>query len=284
MTHPATCADIPAGDVELPDTSELTVDSLARLLMAIRAGFTPLDPAASPEQLLDEVVHLATRLMPGAKDASIAFASDAGLQTVAAAGSTAVAADDIQRVLAYGPCRQVLTEQRTLRIADLLAEPRWAEFGARAAELGVRAVLACPLPLPRKRSGVLSVYASEPAAFDAAAELVIPVFAARAAIAAAYADTVTNLYRAIESRQVISQAVGILMERHRISPKQAFDTLVAASQRSNLKVRQLALRVNETGEEPSTAAHQMLTRWPRPTPPKRPSTERQCCNGEGIAR
>ena len=272
MTHPATCADIPAGYVELPDTSELTVDALARLLTAIRAGLTHLDPAASPEQLLDEVVHLATRLMPGAKDASIAFASDAGLQTVAAAGSTAVAADDIQRVLGYGPSRQVLTE------------PHWAEFGARAAELGVRAVLACPLPLPRKRSGVLSVYASEPAAFDAAAELVIPVFAARAAIAAAYADTVTNLYRAIESRQVISQAVGILMERHRISPKQAFDTLVTASQRSNLKVRQLALRVNETGEEPSTAAHQMLTRWPRPTPPKRPPTERPCRNGEGIAR
>jgi len=108
--------------------------------------------------------------------------------------------------------------------------------------------------MPRKRRGVLSVYAGHPAAFDAAAELVIPVFAARAAIAAAYADKVTHMHRAIESRQVIGQAVGILMERHRLSPQQAFDNMVTTSQQSHIKLRELALRINETGEEPSAAA------------------------------
>ena len=115
-------------------------------------------------------------------------------------------------------------------------------------------MLACPLPMPRKRRGVLNIYAGHPAAFDAAAELVIPVFAARAAIAAAYADKVTHLHRAIESRQVIGQAVGILMERHRLSPQQAFDNMVTISQQSHIKLRELALRINETGEEPSAAA------------------------------
>ena len=100
----------------------------------------------------------------------------------------------------------------------------------------------------------MSVYAGHPAAFDAAAELVIPVFAARAAITAAYADKVTHLHRAIESRQVIGQAVGILMERHRLSPQQAFDTMVTTSQQSHIKLRELAPRINETGEEPSAAA------------------------------
>ncbi len=108
--------------------------------------------------------------------------------------------------------------------------------------------------MPRKRAGVLSLYSAQPAAFDAAAELVVPVFAARAAIAVAYADKVTNLHRAIESRQVIGQATGILMERHRLSPKQAFDTMVTASQESHLKLREVALRINETGEEPNSAA------------------------------
>ncbi len=64
----------------------------------------------------------------------------------------------------------------------------------------------------------------------------------------------TNLHRAIESRQVIGQATGILMERHRLSPKQAFDTMVTASQESHLKLREVALRINETGEEPRSAA------------------------------
>jgi AmiR/NasT family two-component response regulator len=98
------------------------------------------------------------------------------------------------------------------------------------------------------------------------------VFAARAAIAAAYADKVTNLHRAIESRQVIDQATGI-MERRRISPKQAFDTMVTASQQSHLKLRELALRINETGEEPAAAAHRETRSQPPPQPGRRPSRE-----------
>jgi GAF domain-containing protein len=252
---PHGCSEsITAGSTEPSDTSELTVDTIVRLLTRVRTALMDVDPDASPEQLLDEVLHAVTQLLPGAEDASIAFDSDGELQTVAAAGDTALAADDIQRALGDGPSRQVLTERRTLRIADLLTDPRWPKFGPLAAEVGVRAALACPLPMPRKRLGVLSVYAGHPAAFDAAAELVIPVFAARAAIAAAYADKVTNLRRAIETRQVIGQAVGILMERHRLSPKQAFDAMVTTSQQSHIKLRELALRINETGEEPSAAA------------------------------
>lgn len=69
------------------------------------------------------------------------------------------------------------------------------------------------------------MYASRPAAFDAAAELVVPVFAARAAIAIAHAEKVADLKRGMASRQVIGEAVGILMERHRLSAQQALDTL-----------------------------------------------------------
>lgn len=243
-----------AGDAQTIDMSELTVESIVRLLTRVRAALTDLDRDATPAQLLDEVAHVAAVLVPGAEHASIALASDGELHTVAASGDAALAADDIQRALGDSPSQQVVTEQRTLRIADLLTDPRWAELGARVAEEGVRALLACPLPMPRKGLGVMSVYASRPGAFDAAAELVIPVFAARAAIAAAYADTVTNLRRAIESRQIIGQAVGIVMERHRLTPKQAFATLVKASQEQHMKLREVAARVNETGEEPDAAA------------------------------
>jgi GAF domain-containing protein len=243
-----------AHNAELPDAGELTVDSLVQLLTRARAALTDLDQRATPDEMLDQILHVATRLVLGAEDAGIALAVDGELQTVAAVGDAALAADDIQRALGQGPTHDVLTEQRPLRIPDLSTDPRWVELGPLAAEVGVRAVLACPLPMPRKGLGVLSVYSSRPAAFDAAAELVLPVFAARSAIAVAYADTVTNLHRAIESRQVIGQAVGILMERHRLSPKQAFDRLVTASQHSHVKLRDLAGRISETGEEPSAAA------------------------------
>ena len=240
---------------EPSDRDELTVESIVHLLTLVRADLAAeLDRDATPEQLLEQVLQVATRLMPGAEDAGIALVSEGEVRTIVAAGDAAVAAGDIERAMGHGPSHHVIAERSTLRIDDLMADPRWTEFGIRAAEVGVRAVLACPLPMPRKKPGVLSLYASEPDAFDAAGELVVPVFAARAAIAAAYADKLANLHRAIESRQVIGQAVGILMERHRLSPKQAFDSMVTVSQESHMKLRELALRITESGEEPLAAA------------------------------
>ncbi len=62
-----------------------------------------------------------------------------------------------------------------------------------------------------------------------------------------------HLERAIDAHRDIGQAIGILVERHRITPEQAFDRLRRASQDRNLKLRQLATRIVETGSEPDTA-------------------------------
>ena len=67
------------------------------------------------------------------------------------------------------------------------------------------------------------------------------------------ADRETNLAAAITSHQQVGQAVGILVERHRITPGQAFDTLKKTSQRRNLKLRELATRIVETGADPEQA-------------------------------
>jgi transcriptional regulator with GAF, ATPase, and Fis domain len=255
VSIPAVPESVSRAVLEPVETDGMTVESIVRLLTLARADLADaLDEDAPPEQLLDHVVQVAVRMVPGTDDAGIALVSDTGLETVAAAGDVAVAADDVQRAIGAGPADAVIAEGSVLRIADLAADERWDQFGAMAADLGVRALLACPLPMPRQRAGVLTLYSARVGAFDAAAELVVPVFAARAAIAAAYAEKVTHLERAVRSRQVIGQAVGILMERHRLSAKQAFATLVTASQESHLKLREVAQRVTETGEEPSTAA------------------------------
>ena len=89
-----------------------------------------------------------------------------------------------------------------------------------------------------------------PGAFTAIAELIAPVFAARASIALAHADEVHHLQRAIETRQTIGQALGILVERHHLTPDQAFELLVDASKTSHIKLRDLAARISVTGEDP----------------------------------
>ena len=67
------------------------------------------------------------------------------------------------------------------------------------------------------------------------------------------ADRQANLERAIESHRAIGQAVGILVERHRVTPGQAFQQLRHASQDRNIRLRELAQRVIETGLDPDSA-------------------------------
>jgi len=62
-----------------------------------------------------------------------------------------------------------------------------------------------------------------------------------------------QLRAAIRSHEVVGQAVGILLERHRLTPAEAFQRLRAASQNRNIKLIEIARRVIETGVEPDVA-------------------------------
>ena len=63
---------------------------------------------------------------------------------------------------------------------------------------------------------------------------------------------IENLHSALGSREIIGQAQGILMERERISADQAFDVLRRASQYLNIKLREVAQTLVDTGERPDT--------------------------------
>ncbi|HEY9497341.1 MAG TPA: ATP-binding protein [Intrasporangium sp.] len=75
----------------------------------------------------------------------------------------------------------------------------------------------------------------------------------RVVAANTFADRETHMARAIESHRLIGQAIGILIERHRVTPAEAFTMLKKASQDRNIKLREIAARVIETGAEPDDA-------------------------------
>lgn len=64
---------------------------------------------------------------------------------------------------------------------------------------------------------------------------------------------VTNLEYALKTSRTIGMAMGILIERHKLSPELAFEMLRLASQHGNRKLRDLALDLVYTGE---------LSAWP----------------------
>lgn len=89
-----------------------------------------------------------------------------------------------------------------------------------------------------------------------AADLLAVGFAAavqRLSVEQETSDRVANLRVAVESHRLVGQATGILVERHHILPAVAFERLRRASQRRNVKVRDLARLVIETGLEPEEA-------------------------------
>ena len=59
-----------------------------------------------------------------------------------------------------------------------------------------------------------------------------------------------QLKEAVASHRAVGQAVGILVERHKLLPEEALARLRKASQDKNLRMRDLAERILQTGEEP----------------------------------
>ena len=59
-----------------------------------------------------------------------------------------------------------------------------------------------------------------------------------------------KLQKALDSRAVIDQAKGILMERHKLTAEQAFQVLTWSSMQTNRKVRDIADQLVMTGKLP----------------------------------
>lgn len=70
---------------------------------------------------------------------------------------------------------------------------------------------------------------------------------AHATVAYAGVRQHAGLIRSVATRQLIGQAQGILMERHKFTDQQAFALLVQASRPRNVKLRELAEQLVRSG-------------------------------------
>ena len=116
-----------------------------------------------------------------------------------------------------------------------------------AEELDVRSVLCLTLGADHPL-GVLTIYSSKAAAFTREAARLAHILAAVATVALPAVQRQHHLARARSTRDVIGQAKGIVMERHKISAEQAFMLLSRASSVTNTKLGRLARHVADTGE------------------------------------
>jgi GAF domain-containing protein len=229
---------------------ESTTMSAADAVRLVADLAADLVDTPSLQELLERALNLATDIVPGCEQAGISLLQNRVVQTPASYGTLAEICDRLQEQLGDGPCVTALLEADIIRVEDIRLDTRWPEFAVGAARAGVRSMLACRLATQRDKLGALNLYSTEPGAFTEESEAMAAGYAAHVSLALSALDREANLRRALESREVIGQAMGILMERHRITASQAFDVMVHASQRSNVKLRVIADELVRTGSLP----------------------------------
>jgi GAF domain-containing protein len=203
-------------------------------------------------EVLTEVTRLAGQGIPGAEASSITLIRNDRPFTVAHFGEMSLAADELQYEHGAGPCVDAGRGGVLLRVDDMRTEQRWPAYVSHLLETTqVRSSLSVPLPYQGSSIGALNNYSTVPGAFAhpeslrAALEVaeVVAVAVANADAHAQLGDQARNMRMAMESRAVIEQAKGVLMAQRHVDADQAFELLREASQRSNRKLRDIALGI-----------------------------------------
>jgi GAF domain-containing protein len=225
-----------SGDFELASWS--VMEQLGRALRV---------PEADLPGTLDAIARIAVQTIGPAKYAGVNLYHHGKFVPQSVSGDPPLVLDVLQQETGIGPCIDSARDQVTIRVDEMATETRWPEYVERALALGVASMLCVPLYVDDQQLGSVSLYATDRAAFSLADEYVARLFATQAALALAEARRAGQLRYALSTRDVIGQAKGILMERHRITADEAFRMLSGASQRTNRKLADVARALAETG-------------------------------------
>lgn len=201
------------------------------------------------EAILTIIVHAALELIPHVAEASISLVT--GRRTIesrAASGELPVKIDALQSEMGQGPCLEAAYDERVVRVPDMSTDKRWPGFAQAAYNLGARSMLSIQLFVEGDKLGALNLYGQDVDVFDDESEQIALLVAAHAAIAFSDAKEIAQLTQALDTRDLIGQAKGILMERFKITPQQAFLVLTKASSDSNIKLRDVAEHLASSGE------------------------------------
>jgi hypothetical protein len=231
-----------------------TVGPLARQFATLT--YALLD-ATTVEEVLAQVVHATSRVLPAADLVSVTLRDPGGrFYTPVRTDPVADRLDELQYEFGEGPCHDSAMPDgpAMAHSPDLRATGLWPTWAPAAAALGAEAVLSTALlpdASPAQRSGALNIYSHKPHGLDNDVDQAL-LLATHASLALARTEAVTSadlreaqLRRAIDSRDVIGQAKGVIMARRGVPADEAFEILRRTSQQLNVKLVELAKSLTE---------------------------------------
>jgi GAF domain-containing protein len=239
--------------MDAPRLPDETLIELAGILVAEQ----------SLDMTLRQVLDMACAALPSGDDGGITLLEREGPRTAVATSDAALQVDAFQYDSEQGgPCLEAYRQRQAFRIESTADEPRWPGFSRSAAAVGIRSTLSVPLIVGGDGLGAMNIYSRQPGGFSDADEALAASFASHASVALANARVYWRAQRlagqleeAMSTRGVIEQAKGILIARQGCSADQAFQLLVQVSQRSHIKLHDVARDLVERARnQASTAA------------------------------
>ena len=197
------------------------------------------------EETLGQIVTSAVATVPGVDAGSISLTQNGQVETRHPTSEEISKLDRTQSELDEGPCLTALADppdDGVVIAQDLAGEDaqRWPRFAPHAVDAGYRALMSTQLSADGSPRAALNLYSTTAHAFDDDARILAGLFGIQASLLLHGADTAVHLQRAVDSRDLIGQAKGILMERFSLDDEAAFQMLVKSSQDTNMKLTDVA--------------------------------------------
>jgi GAF domain-containing protein len=170
--------------------------------------------------------------------------SDGTIRTRAQTSQLVLDLDRLQYELGEGPCFDTMKDAWHLDVPAIASDGRWPRFVPHAVELGLKSQIAVRLFVDEAETiGSLNLYSVDSEDIDPDAIWVADLFANQAALVLGESRESDHLRQALETRQLIGQATGLMMARYGLDDQAAFGFLARTSSHANLKLREVAARL-----------------------------------------
>jgi GAF domain-containing protein len=208
------------------------------------------------EEALDRVVASADALFGVDGTTLMLVDRDQALRNLAASDRRAAVLEELQATHGEGPCVDAFDDKQPVATDDLGQEDRWPAFSPDAARRRLLAVLASPIPYSEQAVGVVAVFAAQPHPWTEAEREAIVAFTELVALlilnamqARERGRVAAELQVALDSRVVIEQAKGVLVGRHGLTTRQAFERLRRQARDQRRPLSEVARAVVDAAEQ-----------------------------------
>jgi GAF domain-containing protein len=207
----------------------------------------------SVEDAVREIVHTTHSIFSVDGAGLMLCDTEQQLRSVAASDQRFEHLEELQIRHGEGPCIEAYDGKKLVGAEDLSSDGRWPDFSQAAVARSVRAVLASPLPYNQDAVGVVAVLSEKTRPWSPEGELALLAFTDLAALLIAsmmlgqqQSAMSRQLQDALDSRQIIEQAKGVLIGTQQISAREAYQQLRSRARSQRRKLSAVCAEVVRT--------------------------------------